>query len=344
MTFTVPIEEQEAMLLRADATAIQGVNAGYGGPFGAVLRVYYPNGGEMLTYDFADTHNRVRSTGFPGAHAEHNAMELAIQNGLYEFLGTHPGSAVVLFTSGESCSNCRTKEEILARDLIANGLIQPKLFIVYYGATFDDAKQLAGFNDAPYLADFQKPPNDRKIPVEIKPLARSTPKDTGHFVQVFRNNETLAAVLNGISERSVLHNYATMAIETATALQLQNDQSMPWDLNGANLMIYQGHDKITIANAVIGPLTYATAQWANIGKIVLAYHPDILHGKPAQDTDNIDNKNLFPIVAGPYDQSDAVVTFATSSVRNKLLAQRHWGELLRTGQLPPTTLYNGMKM
>lgn len=335
--------EIRAALLAADQRAIEGVDAGYGGPFGAVLQVRYIGpGGKPATYEFAKSHNRVRSTGFAGAHAEHNAMEEALSNGLEGFLKGHPGSQVVLYSSGESCSNCRSKEEILARHLIDAGLIQPKQFIVYYGATMSDAAELAGFNDAPYLIDFRKPEDERAI--EVKRVSPDQlPREINEFLNPkFTQNPDVVLLRDDLTIRSpqnvysVLNDKLTTAVRKAGAEQLQNGSDTPWDLGGATAYIP------VQAGFAVGPRMYATAQWANIGQIVLVESQD--YKMNTEEAAGLSNSELFEVVAGPYSQSDAVVTIHARSVRPHLLAQEHWGKLIRIKKLPATAVYNGRKM
>jgi hypothetical protein len=359
MTFEIPVEEQEKMLLLADDRAVQGVNAGLGGPFGAILSVYYPDGqGQFNRYVFATEHNRVRSTGFAGAHAEYMAMEVALRNGLREFLKVQPGSKVVLDTSGESCSNCRAKEEILARHLIAEGLIEPKDFIVYYGANFEDALKKAGFNDAPYVEDFQKPEESRAIPVIRASLSHPYVNkirtvtyhgnlfDDDRFsacaLYIPATNQVLAYKNNFYSyaglKRSFetpFENIAMSTIRLAGKAAVRSCKETPWDMNKAALVLS------CIPEAMVGPMMYATAQWANIGEIVLVHKQNIKWDHEAPGIKNVD---LFKVVAAPYDQSDTVVTIHTDSVRPKLRAQDHWGNLLRSRKLPATALYNGLQI
>lgn len=337
--------EIHAALLAADQRAIEGVNAGYGGPFGAVLQVRYIGpGGKPAAYEFAKSHNRVRSTGFAGAHAEHNAMEEALGNDLKGFLKDHPGSQVVLYSSGESCSNCRAKEEILARHLIDAGLIQPQQFIVYYGATMSDAAELAGFHDEPYLIDFKKPESERAIKVERISLSpNKLPREISEFLNPeFTRDPDVVLLRDDLTIRSpenvnsVLDDKLTAAVRKAGAQQLQNGSATPWDLGGATAYIP------VKAGFAVGPRMYATAQWANIGQIVLVESQDNTMNTEAAG--GITNSSLFDVVAGSYRHSDAVVTIHARGVRPKLEAQEHWGKLIRTGKLPATAVYNGLQI
>ena len=333
MSFEVPIADQEAVLLQADAVAMQGIKVGAGAPFGAILRVYYPAKNTYLFYDFATAHNTVRRDSFTGAHAEHNAMELAIQTGLYEFLGAHPNSLVVLFSSGESCSNCRTKEEILARDLIGKGLIQSKQFIVYYGATFEDAEKLAGFCERDYLNDFAAPQSKRHIPVHYIPLSTS-PYDTGCYAAIIiLRQDCLAKIMVTDAVPYILHNRATMAIQSAGDLRKTTQIERPWKLDKSSLLLHGSFKHRTI----IGPLTYATALFADIGGFIVTFSdnasPDH-ENKMFHDSQHIDNINLFNFASGPHSHSDAVLTINVPTVRDKLTAQRYWGELIRQGKIP----------
>jgi tRNA(Arg) A34 adenosine deaminase TadA len=127
-------------LRRAIALALENVQAGKGGPFGAVIVREGQIAGEAA--------NSVFTTNDPTAHAEVNAIRAACRNlGVFELRGC------VLYTSSEPCPMC------LAACYWAH------LDRIYYAATAEDAAR-AGFDDAFLYREMALPAAERSLPAE----------------------------------------------------------------------------------------------------------------------------------------------------------------------------------
>lgn len=333
-----PIDETVARLVAADADALDGVARGHGGPFGAGLVVYVPtpDGGTMPIL-LGEDHNRVLASGFAGAHAEHNVL-VGTARRLREVLSDHRGALVVLYSSGESCAACRAKEEIAARRLIADGLLAPGNFAVAYGATYADAFELAGFNDGPYLEDIARPAGERAIACTAlarADLPASVPApwrtQAAPWAGVLASDGTwLCGAVDGRSDTAWFARPELGAIAAASALRQASGSATPWDLQGATL--------VTSSPAPVGPLTYATAQWANVGRILSCTDGPAA----AHDASGIDDRAFFEVIAGGHEHPlSALRVVAVKAARPLLRAQRQWGESLANGSVPQEKLYNG---
>jgi len=135
---------KEEYMREAIRLSIEKMQAGYGGPFGAVI----VRSGEII----ARGYNNVLSSNDPTAHAEVDAIRKACTA-----LGTHQLLDCDLYTSCEPCPMC----------LGAIYWARPKT--VYYGNTKQDAAKI-GFDDAFIYEELEKKFADRSIP--MKPLLR----------------------------------------------------------------------------------------------------------------------------------------------------------------------------
>jgi guanine deaminase len=115
--------------------AVRGVDAGEGGPFGAVI----VHDGRIVAQD----HNRVVSTKDPTAHAEVNAIRKAAR-----VLDRFDLSDCELYTSSEPCPMC------------LGAIYWARISRVYRGASKEDAASI-GFDDMHMYEDIAKPPEER---------------------------------------------------------------------------------------------------------------------------------------------------------------------------------------
>jgi guanine deaminase len=120
--------------------AKQGVQAGHGGPFGAVI----VRNGEVI----AQAHNMVVATNDPTAHAEVNAIRQASQK-----LGRFDLSDCELYTSCEPCPMCLA------------AIHWARIPVVYQGATRQDAAS-AGFDDQFLYDVFEHKTDVKKVKQE----------------------------------------------------------------------------------------------------------------------------------------------------------------------------------
>jgi tRNA(Arg) A34 adenosine deaminase TadA len=133
------VEAREQFLRMAFEVALQGVESGAGGPFGAVV----VRGDEVL----ASAHNQVVSTNDPTAHAEIGAIRAACA-----ILNSFQLDDCELYASCEPCPMC----------LGAIYWARPRA--VFFSATREDAAR-AGFDDAFVYDEIALPPADRALPM-----------------------------------------------------------------------------------------------------------------------------------------------------------------------------------
>jgi guanine deaminase len=131
------MEAREDFLLMAFDVALQGVESGAGGPFGAVI----VRNGEVL----AKAHNQVLSTNDPTAHAEIGAIRAACA-----VLNSFQLDDCDLYASCEPCPMC----------LGAIYWARPRA--VFFSATREDAAE-AGFDDAFVYDELTLPPSARML-------------------------------------------------------------------------------------------------------------------------------------------------------------------------------------
>jgi len=123
-------EQDEKFMRRAIALAQRGIDAGAGGPFGAVI----VKDGKIVGEGF----NRVTSTNDPTAHAEVVAIRNACQN-----LDSFQLDGCVLYTSCEPCPMC------------LGAIYWARPLKVFYAATREDAAQI-GFDDQFIYEEIEK--------------------------------------------------------------------------------------------------------------------------------------------------------------------------------------------
>ena len=164
----LPDDILKTLVEETDEFAIKNVQSGKGGPFGASVHVYDLVSGDLTMIGDLEA-NAVIDKGMGSAHAEDQAMNPETVNALksyLESLSKHSDAVVIFSSSGESCPACHSKEEILNRHLIDEGLLKSGRFAVTYGATYADTANIAGFNDEPYHRDMQKPKGSGMISID----------------------------------------------------------------------------------------------------------------------------------------------------------------------------------
>ncbi|PKV62717.1 nucleoside deaminase [Pontibacter ramchanderi] len=133
-------EDQKNFMREAIKLSVEKMEAGFGGPFGAVV----VRNGEII----ARGYNNVLATNDPTAHAEVDAIRKACQA-----LGTFQLTDCELYTSCEPCPMC----------LGAIYWARPRK--VYYANSKDDAAAV-GFDDQFIYNEIEKDAPDRSIPME----------------------------------------------------------------------------------------------------------------------------------------------------------------------------------
>jgi guanine deaminase len=133
------MEAREEFLVMAFEVALQGVESGAGGPFGAVVA----RGDDVL----ATAHNQVVATNDPTAHAEIGAIRAACAA-----LNSFQLDDCELYASCEPCPMC------------LGAIYWARPAAVFFSATRDDAAQ-AGFDDAYVYEEIALPPQARTLPM-----------------------------------------------------------------------------------------------------------------------------------------------------------------------------------
>lgn len=125
---------------RAIELARQGMLAGDGGPFGAVV----VREGEII----GEGWNRVLRDTDPTAHGEISAIRDACsKSGDFSLKGCE------IHTTGEPCPMC------------LGAIHWARIGKIYYGFSISDA-EAAGFDDQDFFSEFSKPPSARLIAAE----------------------------------------------------------------------------------------------------------------------------------------------------------------------------------
>lgn len=131
-------EQDKEFMSRAIALAQMGVDAGAGGPFGAVV---VNSNGEIVGEGF----NRVTSTNDPTAHAEIVAIRSACEN-----LKNFQLDGCTIYTSCEPCPMC------------LGAIYWARPARIFYAATHEDAASV-GFDDHFIYDEIERPIEERKI-------------------------------------------------------------------------------------------------------------------------------------------------------------------------------------
>jgi guanine deaminase len=129
---------QEKFLRRAIELAGIGMNAGHGGPFGALV----VRGDQVL----AEGVNQVTSAHDPTAHAEVSAIRSACQS-----LGTFSLAGCEIYSSCEPCPMC------------LSAIYWARLDRLHFAATRVDAAEI-GFDDAFLYGEIGLLPEQRRLP------------------------------------------------------------------------------------------------------------------------------------------------------------------------------------
>ena len=133
------MSDHERWMARAVELSRERMQAGFGGPFGAVI----VRDGEVI----AEGYNRVTSSKDPTAHAEIVAIREACQ-----WLDSFDLSGCVLYTSCEPCPMCLA------------AIYWARLDHVYYANTREDAARI-GFDDEAIYGEVAKPIAERTLPM-----------------------------------------------------------------------------------------------------------------------------------------------------------------------------------
>ncbi len=308
-----------------DAAALANVQNRNGGPFAAA--VYLQDFGDGTWQNIAGPcGNAVLKTALPTAHAEDQAIAPAHQEKLRDALrGTGSERAnLYLVCNAEPCPACHAKLEILARNLLQDGLLLPGRFTVVYGASYEETRDVAGFDDGAYQRDFLTPPGTGMIRCREMALA-----DIPENVRAALRNARAAVQAGDRIAAGDGPGAEVAAIQNLCRMQQAAADPTPWDLRGASLY--------TTAQT-IGPLAYAEAQWANVTHWIRITDAPLTHEMP-EDAPGIGNAALFRVIGTrPYTHPDSALRFLhLTPFANR--AQQEWARLVEAGQV---RLYNGV--
>jgi tRNA(Arg) A34 adenosine deaminase TadA len=129
---------EQALMRKAIQLSAEKMEAGFGGPFGAVV----VKNGEVVAEGF----NQVTSSNDPTAHAEVDAIRKACQK-----LETFDLSGCDIYTSCEPCPMC------------LSAIYWARLDKIYYANSREDAADI-GFDDEMLYREIPKPVEERAIP------------------------------------------------------------------------------------------------------------------------------------------------------------------------------------
>lgn len=321
-----------------DSFALASVQNGVGGPFGAALFLYNAKSGvaEMIGEPKG---NAVLSTGCGSAHAEDRILGTdtmrTLRNRLTDMAGDRDSLYVVMVSSAESCPACHTKEQIVARELNHAGLLPQGHFIVFFGATYKDTAEVAGFYDAPYFEDIGRgigeglikvtPKGSDELNDAVRILFRGSPDPVSAVV---RDGHILSISGDLRNEEAPFASADYTAIQMACHDQKNQNVTQPWNLREATLYT---------SSLEVGPLAYTECQWANITRIIPVKDARC---RAANDARNISNEALGQVVGTvSYNHpKSAVVMVHLEGFANK--AQHGWRE--RMEKLGNSILYNGI--
>lgn len=311
-----------------------------GGPFGAAIAISFKDA--SLEIVGTPRGNNVVGSGIASRHAEDQALVhnyATLIDRLTQAADQEP--VVWMISSGQSCTNCHTKQEIAARSLEERGLIKPRHFMTLYGATYDETLDIAQFYDAQYadaLILAAQNPDDpgnliqrqkmdySAVPAEVQEILAKASEPTAIIV---RNNSIYAI---GREQRNGNDLYATAEVNAVRAACERNRQDgvfTSWDVDGT----------LYTTSAEIGPLLYAETGWTKISNIVTVQMPLGLQDKKfsTQEAAGISNQKFLSAVAEGYHSSDAAIrVFRDSAFKNR--AQPMWARVLKANQ---QILYNG---
>ncbi len=140
-------EFQEKFMLEAIALSGKNLEAGHGGPFGALV----VRGGRVLGRGY----NQVILRNDPTAHAEIIAIREACES-----LNSYELTGCSVYSSCEPCPMC------------LGALYWARVDCIYYGCSREDAAQI-GFDDQEFYRELNKPREHRSIRVKqiLRPQA-----------------------------------------------------------------------------------------------------------------------------------------------------------------------------
>lgn len=341
----------DTVLNQSDIFAYNTANEGKGGPFGAQL--WLVNAAEeqyilVGTAQEPEDSNAVVSKGRSSAHAEAENLSPEKRTEVIQFLENHrnEGWQMVQVSSGESCPSCRSKQVLLANELIERGLINKNDFHVLFKATYDQTKRDADFNDAPYDQTFRAIDELDTLDTEEGLLGLETALKSneaavaqiksGELIysavdlvksanipesvdSIFKNagNQPVAIIVR--TDGSILsHAFDERSIE-GDAINQPEKTAIVGALYQAAAKLREDEGKFEAWNLEgarlftnvrdIGPMAYSESLWYNLSDIkVVADYTDEVVESIAQEMPGTANTELFKQVAADYDNPASPLT------------------------------------
>jgi hypothetical protein len=336
--FNVTHDNHNRPILDEKGDPIPGLDP-RGGPFGAMLAISFPDG----TFEQIGQArgNNVVNSGISSAHAEDQVLApdnyAKLLTRLAELKGQNP--TVWVISSGQSCPTCHTKQEIVARELVARGLIQPGHFNTLYGATYDETFKIAQFYDALYadgivFQSLHPTSQQNLIQFETRPLDAIP----AAVREVFAQEHATAAVCQeevlysfGDDQRTRHDRFSTAGVEAIrhACRKFRGDkpEQRPWEVSGTLYVLDNG----------LGPLLMSEASWTNIRTIVCVQMPETSLLRSANETRGLSNDQFLHIIAKGYGDPEAAIrVYRDTQFRNT--AQPVWRRVLEANR---RNLYNG---
>ncbi|MGE4351882.1 MAG: hypothetical protein AB7E52_06810, partial [Bdellovibrionales bacterium] len=275
-----------------DLVALENVRNGHGGPFAAqlVLITLGADNSYTVKNSFPVTTNKVLESGIASQHAEAQSLCDEHMGKLTSELrrikeASDETPVVLLFSSAQPCFACLAKIEIGARFLVHEGLIEPKHFVLIYGADYQATEQIAGFQDYAYALDlcrFVK--TQGAIPActtaveELPPFMRQAVHDCPDCTAfVVRQEKIIGQGKDRRKAENLFQTAECMALYAASQTLKQEGHPCPWNLQGSQLYTF---------TTEIGPLTYTECQWAGIEKIIQITGRHAVHPNECATCDN----------------------------------------------------------
>lgn len=332
----------ETVLNQSDLFAYNTANENKGGPFGAQLWLVTPYTNQYIlvgTAEQPEDSNAVVSKGRASAHAEAENLSPEKRSELINFLDKHNGEGwqIVQVSSGESCPSCRSKQVLLADELLSKGLIKEGDFHVIFKATYDQTKKDADFNDSPYDQTFRaihglgvakKEYGLVGLEEALKSdVIASTQIKTGELVYNAVNLTTeppievkkimqsageqpVAVIVRadghimsyGLDERDIANDEINLPEKTAIVSALYKAaEKLRKEEGKFESWNLEGAQLFTNISD-IGPMAYSESLWYNLSdiKVVKDFTSDTVDSM-AQEMPGMSNKDLFIQVAADYD-------------------------------------------
>jgi len=342
----------ELLLHESDRFAYETANAGKGGPFGAMLALVNPNFNQYILVGNAESaqdSNAVVSKGLASAHAEAENLSPEKREMLIRFLeeNKNQGWEVVQISSGESCPSCRSKQIVLANELIQRGLIDAGRFHVLFKATYDQTYADAGFNDAPFDQTFRAITalNVLDQPDGLLSLELALNEDPAATRQIKSGelvynavkaveNEDIPADVKAIFEQAGDQPVAVVVSQDGQIMSHGLDEREGSDainhpektaivraLHQAAHKLRHEEGKLESWNLEgatlytnikdMGPLAYAETLWYSLSgiKFTADYNSDVVENM-AQEVPGLDNRALFRQVAADYNDQQCPLNVA----------------------------------